>query len=117
MTLVQWLAAGGAYGALALTWLLAAVGYGQYAARLGRRYDAPNDGCLLLFACQMLLVIGGAVGLLLVAFPYNLLTAVAGAFLFPGLACLFFRRRMREWNPARTTPGKNDGDTSDGTPL
>ena len=111
MTLVQWLASGGAYGTLALVWLLAAVGYGQYAARLGRRYDAPNDGCLLLFACQMLLVIGGALGLLATDFPWNVITATIGATLLPWLACLFFRRRMRTWNPAaKTSHGSSHGD-------
>ncbi len=101
MTLVQWLASGGAYGTLALVWLVAAVGYGAYAARLGRRYDAPNDGCLLNFACQMLLLLGGAAGLLLFGFPWYLLTSTLGAVLLPGLACLFFQGRMRPWKPRR----------------
>lgn len=99
MTLVQWLAAGGAYGTLGVLWIVTAVAYAMYAGRLGRRFDAPNDGCLLGFACQVLLITGGAVGLRLAEFPWFILTAAAGAVLTPGLACLIFARRMRRWRP------------------
>ncbi|MER3496450.1 MAG: hypothetical protein C4320_06490, partial [Armatimonadota bacterium] len=93
----------------------------HYAARLGRRYDAPNDGCLLGFACVMLTLIGGAIGLLTVGFPWYILTSAAGAVLMPGLACLIFARRMRVWRPDTSSymeiPGKNTSYNSDNSPL
>lgn len=103
MTLLQWLANGGAYGLLATLWVVAAISYVMLAGKLGRRFDAPNDGCLLGFALQVLLItfggLGIAMGLRYLPFPWFLLTGAAGAVLVPALACLVFNRRMRRWRP------------------
>ena len=86
-------------GILGVGWIIGAVAFSLYAGKLGRRYDAPNDGCLLGFACQVLLITGGAIGFLLSVFPWHLLTAAAGAIVLPSVACLVFARRMRRWRP------------------
>ena len=99
MTLVQWLANGGAYGVLGLLWVGAGAFFANYAARLGRRYDAPNDGCLLGFATQVLVIIGGALGLLSLPFPWHVVTAGVGAIGLPWLLCIYFRYKMRAWRP------------------
>lgn len=88
---------------LGVVWVVAAVSYALYAGKLGRRFDAPNDGCLLGFACQVLLITFGGLGIAAgeryLTFPWSLLTGIAGAVLVPGLACLIFARRMRRWRP------------------
>lgn len=103
MSLVQWLSNGGAYGTLGVVWIIAAVGFALYAGKLGRRYDAPNDGCLLGFANQVLLITSGAVGITLgdrlLPFPWFMLTGIAGGLLAPLIACFVFTRRMRRWRP------------------
>lgn len=93
----NWLSSGGAYALLAFIWIGAAVGFGNYGYRLGRRFDSPNDGCLLTAATQVLVLIGGSAGFLVSGFPWYLLTSAIGAVTFPGLACLYFAWRMRKW--------------------
>jgi hypothetical protein len=95
----NWLSSGGAYGILGVVWLLTAVFYFTYAQRLGRDYDSPNDGCLLGFGTVVLTLTGGGLGLLLFQFPIFVVTSCIGAVLLPGLACVYFRRKMKSWRP------------------
>lgn len=116
MTLVQWLASGGAYGVLGLIWAGAAIAWANHAGRLGRRYDSPNDGCLLGFACVVLALLGGAVGLLSLPFPWFLVGSATGAIALPALASAVFARRMRKW-AARPRVGEFTGSQIEDLPL
>lgn len=95
----NWLSSGGAYALLGIVWLLTAVFFFTYGAKLGREYDSPNDGCLLSFATIILTLIGGALGLLFFSFPIYVVTSSIGAILLPTLACAYFRKRMAKWRP------------------
>jgi hypothetical protein len=81
--------------------MLSAVFYYTYAQKLGRQYDSPNDGCLLGVGTIVLTLTGGAIGLLLFQFPTFIFTSCIGALLLPGLACAFFRRKMKDWRPRK----------------
>ena len=93
----NWLGSGGTYAIIAVIWIASAVGFGNYAYRLGRRHDSPNDGCLLTVATQLLTFFGGALGLLLGKFPYFIITSGIGAIVCPFLGCAYFSWRMRAW--------------------
>jgi len=93
----NWLDSGGTYAILAVIWIASAVAFGNYAHRLGRRYDSPNDGCLLTVATQLLTLFGGALGLLLGRFPIFIFTSAIGAVIFPAAGCVYFGWRMRAY--------------------
>ncbi len=94
MTPNDWLAHGGAYWVLGVTVLACAGFFFWVASALGRHFGTPNDGCLLGFCNVLLAPLGGGLGFLLARFPWFLMTAFLGAFLLPGLACVFFASRM-----------------------
>lgn len=95
MNAATWLAGSGAYGVLAVMTLACAGFFYWVAQMLGRHYEVPNDGCLLGFCNVLLALLGCGAGFLLAPFPWYLVTAFLGAFLLPGLACLFFSSRMK----------------------
>jgi uncharacterized membrane protein HdeD (DUF308 family) len=84
------------YTLIGLGWILAGVFYANIGYRLGRKHEAPNDGCLLQIGCQVAVLIGGAVFYFFAPFPWCILTSIVGAFFAPAALCLMFDRKMTE---------------------
>jgi hypothetical protein len=94
----DWLATGGAYWLIALSWLLSAAFFSVVGMRAARAARSENDGCLMVICCTLLAFTGGGVGLYLGLFftkyPTFVLTSVLGAVLFPAAGSLFLVPRL-----------------------
>lgn len=89
----EWLASGGAYWILGLTWLLGTVGFVVGSIRMGAARGEEGDGCALALGTFVAMTAGGGLGLRLAPFPWFILTAIGLGLLFPGLLILSTRRR------------------------
>jgi hypothetical protein len=92
----DWLAGPGTF------WILGASGTGfaalyvWLALHLGKQARSESDGCLLAICNLVLVVVGGAVGYLLLRYPYQLLSAMGGSVILPGLMTLIWVWRLEK---------------------
>lgn len=78
------------YAFVFVAWLASSVTFTLIAKSLGTRFRAENDGCLLTIGVQVAVLVGGAAGLLLFPYPYNIVASMTGALMAPGFLCGFF---------------------------
>ncbi len=71
-----------------------AIFYVLLALRLGKVGRRQSDGCLLAVCNLVLVVTGGSIGFLLFRFPAQLISAMAGSFLLPGIVTAIWVSRM-----------------------
>lgn len=90
----DWLASGGAFFVLGIGWLVILLVAVIAGVLLGKRYGAPQDGCLIGFLNIILSIVAGCVGLLApgrAALP----ACLGAAFVVPAIATLLWARKIR----------------------
>ncbi|AIE86452.1 hypothetical protein [Fimbriimonas ginsengisoli] len=94
----DWLATGGAYWIIALSWFLSAAFFSFVGMRAAKGAGSENDGCLLIICSILLALTGGGSGLYLGLFfthyPTFVLTSILGAVALPGLGTLYLVPRV-----------------------
>jgi len=95
----DWLASGGSYWVIGLSWFLSALFFATVAMRAGKTSGNESDGCLLSICCVLLALFGGGAGLYAgltwVHYPYFIITSLSGAILFPAIGSSVLGAKMK----------------------
>jgi len=95
----DWLASGGSYWIIGLSWILSAIFFATVASRAGKNSGSENDGCLLSICCVLLALFGGGAGLYAGLFwtkyPYFIVTSLVGSIVFPAIGSAMLGAKMK----------------------
>jgi hypothetical protein len=95
----DWLATGGSYWIIGGAWFLSALFFALTGMRAGKVTGNESDGCLLAICCILLALTGGGIGLYAglfwVAYPYFIVTSLAGAIVFPAVGSAVLGTKMK----------------------
>ena len=92
----DWLAGPGTFWILGTSGFGFALLYAVLGLRLGKAADSETDGCLLAICNVLLVILGGAAGFLLLRFPAQLISAMAGSAFLPGIMTMVWVRKLEK---------------------
>lgn len=89
----DWLSSGGAYFILFGSWIILIIVFGRVAPGIAKRRGGDSEGCVLQIATTVMVLTGGALGLLATAYPKNIVTSILGAIILPLIIIQVFLRK------------------------
>lgn len=96
----DWLANGGAYWLIGLSWLLSAAFFSVVGVRAANASNAQNDGCLMIICSTLLAFTGGGIGLYagvwLTHYPTFVITSILAAVLLPAFGSVFLIPKLKK---------------------
>ncbi|HLO97217.1 MAG TPA: hypothetical protein VK171_01370 [Fimbriimonas sp.] len=87
------LSSGGTYFFLFAGWATLIFVFGKLSTGVAMKRGGEGEGCVLKVATAVMVLTGGALGLLVSSYPTYILTSLAGATILPLLIFLIFLRK------------------------